>query len=83
MMQVSKTLCRFTLSLLVLCACVAAVSECRLMASEDAMLDQIRKTDRPNAPDFDGAVAWINTDKPLKLADLKGKIVLLDFWTFG
>jgi len=34
------------------------------------------------APDFDGGVGWFNTDKPLKIADLKGKIVLLDFWTF-
>jgi len=34
------------------------------------------------APDFDGGVAWFNTDKPIKIADLKGKIVLLDFWTF-
>lgn len=33
------------------------------------------------APDLDGGVGWINTDQPIKLADLKGRVVLLDFWT--
>jgi len=33
------------------------------------------------APELEGGVAWLNTGKPLTLKDLKGKIVLLDFWT--
>ncbi|NBO91236.1 MAG: hypothetical protein EBV06_02800 [Planctomycetia bacterium] len=33
------------------------------------------------APDFDGAAGWLNTAGPLKMSDLKGKIVVLDFWT--
>ncbi len=37
---------------------------------------------RTKAPEFDGGKGWINTDKPVTLAQLKGKIVLLDFWTY-
>lgn len=35
------------------------------------------------APELTGGRGWLNTDKPLSLAALKGKVVLLDFWTYG
>lgn len=35
------------------------------------------------APELTGGRGWLNTDKPLSLAGLKGKVVLLDFWTYG
>ncbi|MBX3279877.1 MAG: redoxin domain-containing protein [Acidobacteria bacterium] len=35
-----------------------------------------------NAPDFPAGMEWLNTEKQLSLRELRGKIVLLDFWTY-
>lgn len=34
------------------------------------------------APELRSSDVWINTDFPLKLSSLKGKVVLIDFWAF-
>ena len=36
-----------------------------------------------NAPDFPEGAEWINASGPIRMADLRGKIVMLDFWTYG
>ena len=38
---------------------------------------------RVRAPEITGGRGWLNTDNPLSLAALRGKVVLLDFWTYG
>ncbi len=35
------------------------------------------------APEFPDGLDWINAESPLRLEDLRGKVVLLDFWTYG
>ncbi len=35
------------------------------------------------APAIPGGLTWFNVEHPLTLAELKGKVVLLDFWTLG
>ncbi|NJO40317.1 MAG: redoxin domain-containing protein [Cyanobacteria bacterium CRU_2_1] len=37
---------------------------------------------RIRAPELPSHYPWLNTDRPLSLKDLKGRIVLLDFWTY-
>jgi hypothetical protein len=34
------------------------------------------------APELENEV-WLNTEMPLRLSELRGQVVLLDFWTFG
>ncbi|MCS7080021.1 MAG: thioredoxin-like domain-containing protein [Chloracidobacterium sp.] len=34
------------------------------------------------APELEGGVDWLNIPRPLSLAALRGKVVLLDFWTY-
>lgn len=35
------------------------------------------------APEFPTGLDWLNVERPLSMADLRGKVVLLDFWTYG
>jgi hypothetical protein len=35
-----------------------------------------------SAPDFPTGMDWLNTSSPISLKDLRGKLVLLEFWTF-
>lgn len=35
------------------------------------------------APEFPDGLDWINAPAPIRLAQLRGKLVLLDFWTYG
>jgi thiol-disulfide isomerase/thioredoxin len=35
------------------------------------------------APEFPTGLDWLNVEQPLDLEALRGKVVLLDFWTYG
>ncbi len=34
------------------------------------------------APEFTGIAKWLNVNKPLTMQELRGKVVLIDFWTY-
>jgi sugar lactone lactonase YvrE/peroxiredoxin len=61
--------CLFVLlGLVVLCRCAAV--------ADDIPRGHVR------APDFTGASGWLNTEKPISIKDLRGQVVVLDFWTY-
>lgn len=35
------------------------------------------------AADFPAGLEWLNTGRPLTMRELRGKIIILDFWTYG
>ncbi len=46
------------------------------------IVEEIVLPDLGNAPEITNDV-WINADAPVTLASQKGKVVLIEFWTFG
>ncbi|MGI8665767.1 MAG: thioredoxin-like domain-containing protein [Jatrophihabitans sp.] len=50
-------------------------------AGRPAPVSHPRRTGTVRAPEFP-AGSWFNSDRPLSLRELRGRIVLLDFWTF-
>lgn len=66
----------------VLAACAAPVVSAQSgSAPESAAAQPASLPDLGPAPDLKGDV-WLNTSGPLAPADLRGKVVLVDMWTF-
>lgn len=79
-MKMRKALIGFSISLCPLWLIFAFAVE-GVKGKESDM--PIQERPRIRAPELSGHRGWLNTDKPLSLAGLKGKVVLLDFWTYG
>lgn len=54
-----------------------------IFCEKSFLVNNVRAQGRVRAPELTGGKSWLNTDKPLSLTALKGKVVLLDFWTYG
>ncbi len=75
-----KRLWIFGLLLLVLSACKAVTAN--KSETPEPMPPTASLPDLGPAPELTNEV-WLNVDAPLRLADLRGKVVALEMWTFG
>jgi hypothetical protein len=71
----------------VLTALLAALTACTttnqpIQPTPELERPSLDLPDLGEAPEIRNDV-WINTDAPVTLADSRGKVVLLEFWTFG
>lgn len=64
-------------------ACTAGSTTESTTASTTAKNVDTPTSGRTPAPEFPEGLDWLNVDQPLDLASLRGKVVLLDFWTYG
>lgn len=48
---------------------------------DEAAQAQTGRKSRIPAIELDGGTGWLGTDSPLRLRDLRGKIIILEFWT--
>jgi hypothetical protein len=70
---------RYLLGLLILLTACSAAPE---------ISEPVMPTANASYPDLGPAPeltndTWLNVDAPLRLADLRGKVVAIDMWTFG
>jgi len=59
-----------------------ALAACAVPVTPAAFPAEDSYPDLGVAPELSGDV-WLNTAAPLRLTDLRGKVVLVDMWTFG
>ena len=53
-----------------------------LKNSDTSLKKNIRLSDFGLAPELETTV-WLNVDQPLRMENLRGKVVLIEMWTFG
>ncbi|EAY30679.1 thioredoxin-like domain-containing protein [Microscilla marina] len=56
---------------------------CQAQTSSDKTTADYKTKGKYPAPEINTPYGWLNTNKSWQIKDFRGKVVLLDFWTFG
>ena len=67
---------------------IFGLTACATAVSGNETVDKPTTSSIASLPDLGPAPeltneTWLNVDAPLRLADLRGKVVAIDMWTFG
>ena len=84
------TWCALVVMILAACTTMGVddSSSSAMVVDNDALVTHPPERARADLDDFGPAPewnneVWLNTEHPLTLKDLRGKVVLLEMWTFG
>ncbi len=61
--------------------CLCALTLIAVLGISPAPSDGGEAKPRPDALSLEGGLDWLNASNPLKIEELKGRVVVLDFWT--
>jgi thiol-disulfide isomerase/thioredoxin len=71
---------RSLVSALIGAVCLTGIAAPHIVHAQEPVL-KVAAAEQ-NAPNFIGISKWFNS-RPLDIADLRGKVVLVNFWTYG
>ena len=73
---------RFLFGVIALFLFGCTLQQTDVQSAESSMLKLTSLSDLGLAPELTNDI-WLNVDEPLRLADLRGKVVIVEMWTFG
>jgi thiol-disulfide isomerase/thioredoxin len=73
---------RFLLGLIALLLFGCTPQQPEVQSADSSMSKSTSLPDLGPAPELSNDT-WLNVDAPLRLADLRGKVVIVEMWTFG